>query len=621
MTYLPISDYGVIGNMRTAALVGKNGSIDWCCLPHMDSPSVFAAILDSRKGGRFHVRPAGCESSRQYYLGDTNVLCTEFKGASGQVTVTDFMPVSGSLHGKGQSQAFPEIHRLIRCDQGEAEVLVEWSPRFNYARSKVHLGIFQGGWIASGSGSALVLGIAEGGLEEAEIEEDKSGPVLRGKLKMQQGDKKALITSWGLNSVIAKPAESEAALRKTAELWTEWVHQEGVSHCDKWAGEFYPHLIRSELVLKLLINAESGAIAAAPTTSLPETIGGVRNWDYRYSWIRDSFQTAQALVSLGHKREAVELLEWMEQAAGGKVQGEEAPQILYGLHEEKSLEEYELDHLEGYKSSRPVRVGNAAARQLQLEVYGELMDTAYELALLGDLPGPEVREFLARMADEACRRWGEPDHGIWEVRTEPRHFTYSKVMVWVALDRAIKMAGQFGLEGDRDKWISTRDAVRAAVLDQGYSKESNSFTMYFGSSELDAANLRIPIMGFLPARDERVQGTINSTMKHLTKNGFVYRYHMDDGLPGKEGAFGLCTFWLVDSLSLSGRVTEAREILKGLLERSNTLGLLPEQFDPDTGEFLGNYPQGFSHIGLINSIIYLSEAEGRPVPARNEMET
>lgn len=612
MTYLPISDYGVIGNMRTAALVGSNGSIDWCCFPHLDSPSVFAAILDDRKGGRFRIWLPRAESSRQYYRGDTNILCTEFRSGPVQVTVSDFMPVSGSLHGRGLSEAFPEIHRLISCDRGDAEIQVEWSPRFNYARSKIQLGIFQGGWIASGAGEGLVLG----GLEDAEIVDGESGPTLRGSLKMRQGEKKALITSWGLNSAISSTAESEAALRNAAELWTEWAHQEGVSHCDKWAGEFYPHLIRSELVLKLLINADTGAIAAAPTTSLPETIGGVRNWDYRYSWIRDSFQTAQALVSLGHKREAVELLEWMRQVVSERHMEKEGPQILYGLHEHKDLEELELGHLEGYKLSRPVRIGNAAARQLQLEVYGELLDTAYELALLGDLPGPGAGEFLSRIADEACRRWSEPDHGIWEVRTEPRHFTYSKVMVWVALDRAIKMAAEFGLEGERGKWVSTRDEVRAAVLDKGYSKESGSFTMSFGSGDLDAANLRIPLVGFLPARDERVQGTINSTLKHLTRSGFVYRYKMDDGFPGKEGAFGLCTFWLADSLSLSGRVKEARQILTGVLDRVTSLGLLPEQFDPDTGEFLGNYPQAFSHIGLINSILYLSRAEGRPVPAR-----
>jgi len=615
MTYLPISDYGVIGNMRTVALIGKNGSIDWCCFPHLDSPSVFAGILDHRKGGSFRVWLPHAESSRQYYRGDTNILCTEFRSGSAQVTVSDFMPVSGSLHGRGQSEAFPEIHRLISCEQGEPEVLVEWSPRFNYARSKIQMGLFQGGWIASGSGSALVLGIGEGGLEDAEIEQDESGPVLRGRLRMRQGEKKALVSSWGLNSVISKPAASEEAFKRTAELWTEWAHQEGVSHCDKWAGEFYPHLIRSELVLKLLINSDTGAIAAAPTTSLPETIGGVRNWDYRYSWIRDSFQTAQALISLGHKREAVELLKWMEQVAGEK--GPEKPQILYGLHDQKDLAEYELDHLEGYRSSRPVRIGNAAAQQLQLEVYGELLDTAYDLAVLGDVPGPELMEFLARMADEACRRWSEPDHGIWEVRTEPRHFTYSKVMVWVALDRAIKMAVQFGLEGDCEKWAGTREEIREAVLDQGFNKALGSFVMSFGSGDLDAANLRLPLMGFLPADDQRVQGTINRTLKHLTRNGFVYRYNIDDGLPGKEGAFGLCTFWLVDSLALSGRVNEAREILMGVLGRCNSLRSASRAVRPDTGEFLGNYPQAFTHIGLINSILYLSRAEGRPVPARD----
>ncbi|HPL64633.1 MAG TPA: glycoside hydrolase family 15 protein [Syntrophales bacterium] len=612
-SYLPISDYGVIGNMRTAALVGSDGSIDWCSFPNLDSPSVFAAILDRRKGGRFRVWLPESDSTRQYYRGDTNILCTEFKGRSGKVTITDFMPVSGRIHGCGQSEAAPELHRILRCDGGDPEIMFEWRPRFDYAGAETRIGIFQGGWIASGPGNALILGGSGG----ADLEADGFGPVLRGRIRMRAGEKQVLVTSWGLSSVKISPEESEAAMERTAGLWQEWAHQEGISHCDEWAGEFYPHLIRSELVLKLMINADTGAMAAAPTTSLPETIGGVRNWDYRYAWIRDSFQAAQALVSLGHKREAVELLDWMERVAGGSGR-DRAPQIMYSLHGGTDLTEKELEHLEGYRCSRPVRIGNGAAEQLQLEIYGELMDTAYELALLGNVPEPGMMDFLARIADTACRRWKEPDHGIWEVRTEPRHFTYSKIMVWVALDRAVRLARKFGMKGNVKNWIRSRDEIRRAVLERGFDRNLGSFVMSFGSGDMDSANLRIPLMGFLPAGDPMVQGTIDMTLKRLTRNGFVFRYDGDDGLPGKEGAFGLCTFWMADALALSGRTHEARNILEGVLGRCNSLGLLPEQFDAVSGEYLGNYPQAFSHIGLINSIIYLSRAEGRPVPEKME---
>lgn len=608
--YLPISHYGAVGNLRSVALIGRNGSIDWCCFPVMDRPSVFAALLDHNRGGRFAVSAPELEAAGQRYLEDTNILETLFKGPSGRATLTDFMPIGGSIHGRGQSEADPEIQRIIHCSEGEIVIEVEWSPRFDYARRPTQIGIFQGGWMASGGPDSLVLG----GLPEGRLEQDKSGPVLRGRFRMQAGQRRVLAASWGMSSVAADLSVTMSKLDQTASLWRRWVHQEGASRLDEWAGDLHPTLIRSGLILKLLTNNDTGAIAAAPSTSLPERIGGLRNWDYRFAWIRDSFQTIQALLALEHAREALDLFHWMEKAVRSSCIDGSNPQVMYGLRGETDPAEIELNHLEGYRNSRPVRIGNGAAKQLQIEVYGNLIHTAYELAGRGEILDPNVRALLAHIADRACGVWREPDHGIWEVRSEPRHFTYSKVMVWVALDRAVQLAEKYGLEGNAALWRETGEAVRQAVLENGIDRSSGCFVRSFGAKDLDAANLLIPLVELLPPEDPRVQATIDRTMAELMENCLVYRYRSEDGLPEGEGAFGLCTCWLIDALALSGRLKEAWDIFDRLRRRAGHLGLFPEQFDPRSGEFLGNYPQAFTHIGLINSSLYLSYAEGRRIP-------
>jgi len=608
--YLPISDYGIIGNLRTAALVGRNGSIDWCCFPYLDSPSVFAAILDAGRGGRFSVSVKGGEHGEQEYIEDTNVLVTRSWTRSGRLAVTDLMPLSGRIAGRGRSQAPPVILRILDCEEGTVEVAVEWSPQFDYARARTRIEAIPNGWLATGGGEAMYLC----GLPTGTIDLNGQGANLHARFTMQEGDRRVLQVRWGLEDMTCDPGRAEAALAETVRVWRTWAHYEDLAQTPRWAGEWLPYVTRAELTLKLLTMANSGAIAAAPTTSLPEEIGGVRNWDYRYAWVRDASMTAQALVSLGHPREAIEFLQWMERTAEAHS-GARQPQVLFALHDATAdPEEIELEHLGGYRGSRPVRIGNAAARQLQLEIFGELISTGYELIRRGVKPSPQGLRFLTAVANYACSRWTEPDQGIWEIRGEPRHFVYSKVMVWVALDRAIYLAENHNLPGDVDRWRRTRTVIRERVLAEGYDPGLGSFVQSFGSKVLDAANLRLPLVEFLPFDDERVQGTIDATLEHLTKNGLVYRYLADDGLPGEEGAFGLCTFWLVDVLALSGRVEEAREIFDGIVARANHLGLLPEEFDPDTGEFLGNFPQAFTHIGLVNSALYLAHAEGRWVP-------
>ena len=613
--YLPIEDYGVIGNLRTVALIGRNGSVDWCCMPDLDSPSLFAALLDARRGGRFRAAPTGASRGRQRYLGNTNVLETTFDAEAGRLSVIDFMPITGSIVGVGPPPTAPELHRLVRCEQGQVEVEVEWSPRFDYARAPTRITAAEGGFVAHGAGTRASLGGLVG--DGARITQEEAGPVLHARLRLQAGDSVALVARYDSGECRCSVRDTEMALKETLSAWNDWAH-----HCvgaDEggcaFAGRRHPQVVRSGLVLKLLTHPGTGAIAAAATTSLPEEIGGVRNWDYRFSWIRDAAFTGQALFSIGHRAEALDFLLWAQHVSRTDGSDPLELRILYGLHEGVDLTERELEHLEGYRGSRPVRIGNGAAGQRQLDIFGELLGSAYELLRLRGRIEPSLMEFLSRVADRAATLWREPDFGIWEVRGGPRHFVYSKVMCWVALDRAVRMAERWGMPGQVEWWRREREAVRAAILAEGYDASVGAFVQSFGSTTLDASNLLIPVLEFLPFDDPRVQGTIDRTLTDLTEDGLVYRYRSGDGLPGGEGAFVLCTFWLVDALALSGRIAEAREIFEGVAARANHLGLYAEEVDPRTGEMLGNFPQAFSHVGFINSALYLARADGKQAPA------
>ncbi|HSJ64561.1 MAG TPA: glycoside hydrolase family 15 protein [Gemmatimonadaceae bacterium] len=603
--YAAIADYGVIGNLRSAALVAMDGAIDWCCLPELDSPSVLGALLDAGRGGRFVVRPTGAFEAEQEYVPDTNVLVTRFRTGSGQVTVTDFMPLRGSIIGCEDPDTRAEIHRLVQGDGGAVEIELEWSPRFGYAAEPTEVTTSDDGFVASQGQECAALGGVPG---RVAVQSGTLGGMVRGRFVMQQGERVALVMRYGSRDARHGLDEGSRALDQTIATWRDWV---AVETSDRsWAGACVPAVIRSELVLKLLTHPTTGAIAAAATTSLPETIGGVRNWDYRFSWIRDSAFTVQALMAVGHRAEALDFLAWAERAAMSR-DDRWGLQIMYGLRGETDLPERELTHLSGYRNSRPVRVGNAAARQRQHDIYGELMGAAHQFVLSGGVLEPDLLSFLSRVADQASVAWPTPDEGIWEVRREPRHYVYSKVMAWVALDRAIRLTMRTGMRGNVARWTRERDTVHAHVLAHGYDQELGAFVQAYGSRALDAANLLIPVMEFLPPDDPRVRRTIDLTLERLTDRGMVYRYLTDDGLPGSEGAFGLCTFWLVDALALSGRVDEARELFEGMVRRANHLGLYAEEIDPRSGAFLGNYPQAFTHIGLINSVLYLARAEGR----------
>jgi GH15 family glucan-1,4-alpha-glucosidase len=615
--YKAISDYGIIGNLRSVALIAKDGSIDWCCLPRMDDPSVFGAILDSHRGGFCRISPVEGEIGIQEYVGDTNVLRTKFQVGEGALSVTDFMPLEGDINGRNDSHAPPEIHRLLECQVNPVEVEVVWAPRLDYARNTTSMEQTANGWICRCGENILSIG----GMENEKQEEDDSGPLLKARFRLDPGDAKVVVIYWGSEDPKVDIDKTNSALQATLKTWNDWAHREGLVEKRVWAREQSRMVTRSALVFKLMNIADTGSIAAAPTTSLPEHIGGVRNWDYRYAWLRDAAMTAQALISIGHEEEAVDLLHWFEDVSKACAECNRELQIMYGLHGENELEEYELEHLEGYKGSKPVNIGNKAFSQFQLEVYGELVSTAYELARRGHQLQKEIFTFMAWIADHVVELWERPDYGIWEVRGEARHFVYSKVMAWFALDRALLLAEYYGLEGNVDRWKEEHKRIREQVMEKGFDKKLNSFVQSYGSSEMDAANLRLALVEFLPAEDPRIQGTINRTMEDLMEDDLIFRYISDDGLPGEEGAFGLCTFWLVDVLALSNRIEEAERIFNNMVARANHLGLFSEQIDPETGEFLGNFPQAFTHIGLINSTLYLAYAHGFEIPEHDPIGT
>jgi GH15 family glucan-1,4-alpha-glucosidase len=609
--YLPIAAHGAIGNLHTAALVAADGGIDWWCPPEFDRPSVFAAILDTSRGGRFRVSARGATAQRQGYLHHTNILETVHEVGRARLRIADFMPVRGNLdHGAPDAPA--EIVRVLTAD-GRVTVDLEWSPRFDYGRDEVAIEAGDGGFVATGMASGARLGLA-GVPEGAVIDAGETGPVVRASFELEDGERIALAIRWDADDLAIALDPALAALEETAAAWKDWVRKEEATGDRSWAGAWAEDVIRSELALKLLTFAPTGAIVAAATTSLPEWIGGIRNWDYRYSWIRDSALAAQALYALGHRTEAEAFIRWSERSARDEGEEDWGLRIVYGIRGGKCLPERELEHLEGYARSGPVRIGNGAVDQLQLDIYGELISAAYEVLRMGGELPDDILRFLPRVVDEGLHRWREPDYGIWEVRNGPDQFVYSKAMVWMALDRGIRMVDEGMLAGDTTRWQAARSEIATHVLENGYDPDLGAFTQRFGSGTLDASNLLLPLMEIIPFSDPRVQSTIDRTLQDLTEQDLVYRYKADDGLPGEEGAFGLCTFWLVDALALSGRLDEAYRVFDGMTSRANEAGLFSEQIDPANGEFLGNFPQAFTHMGLINSALYLAHMEGRETP-------
>lgn len=594
--YKPLEDYGIIGNLETCALVAKNGSIDWLCLPHLESPSVFGALLDKDKGGFFILRPKGSFKSEQKYIDRTNVLQTRFSALAGEATLTDFMPPfkKRSVWHKHQI-----LFRKIQCAKGVVSFEAGFQPRFNYARQKPRLKLTETGVEAYTKTEKLFL--------DSSLIFNLSPGAATAKFTLSAGEQAWFILQYNTRSGFT-PKAAARELTKTIHYWERWAHKCDLNTC-VFKGPWHNLVVRSGLVLKLLTHGETGAIAAAATTSLPEDIGGVRNWDYRFNWIRDSVFTAQALYNLGHNKEARELFNWYKRLFKGvKVKD---IQIMTGLHGERDIPEKILRNLSGHQNSKPVRVGNAAAKQPQLDIYGEFLNIAYEISRYGESISQSDWRLLKKVVNYVCQAWKNKDAGIWEMRNAKKHYVYSKLMCWVAIDRGLKIAQRKGFKAPEDVWQKARQEIRLSILNNGFCLEKNSFAQAYGSSSLDASSLLIPMMGFLPFTDTRVVGTIAAALKYLTKDNLVYRYVAADGLPGQEGGFVLCTNWLIDALALSGQIEQAEILYKNLLSYASPLGLLAEQIDNHSKRQLGNFPQGFSHVGLINSALYIGLAKGR----------
>ncbi|MFI0942542.1 glycoside hydrolase family 15 protein [Streptomyces sp. NPDC021020] len=591
-----IEDYALIGDLQTAALVGRDGSVDWLCLPRFDSAACFAALLGDEGNGRWRIAPldgTSDECSERSYRGDTLVLDTVWHTPDGTVKVTDFMP---------QRDHAPDLVRIVEGVSGEVAVRSELTLRFDYG-SVVP-------WVRRTNHQRVAVAGPDAVWLRTEPPLPMYGKDMRtyADVTVAAGDKVAFVLTWH-SSHSGKPRRTDPfeALDQSVEDWEQW----SAKCC--YEGPWRDAVLRSMITLKALTYAPSGGIAAAATTSLPEEIGGVRNWDYRYCWLRDAALTLNALVSGGFLTEAQAWRDWLLRA----VAGDPADlQIMYGIAGERRLTEYEIPWLKGYAGSAPVRVGNAAAGQLQLDVYGEVLDSLFLARNSGLRDEPHAWNLQRALMEFLEGKWREPDEGLWEVRGPRRHFVHSKVMAWVAADRAVRtLEAHPTLRGDADRWRSMRMQVHAEVCEKGYDAERNTFTQSYGSAELDAATLLIPQVGFLPASDRRVAGTVEAVRRELDHQGFVRRYSPGagnvDGLPGGEGAFLACSFWLADALHATGRTDEATALFERLLSVRNDVGLLAEEWDPVAGRQLGNYPQAFSHVGLVNTALALTGLDGR----------
>ena len=586
--YRNISDYGLIGDMRSAALVSIDGSIDYCSLPWFDSPTLFASLLDDKKGGFFCITPSATFTSSREYVTGTNILACTFTTNEGHATLHDFMPVENSL--------LPErpqgIHRCLRVDSGSMEFVLTLAPRPGYGVQKPVIVKEGGRFSVTGVTPSLYLMLTTCAWKAEGLGSD----TLTLTFTLRQGESAhfdLVLTPFDPDETLSCPFDS------TKKYWEEWLQVCMGGRCT-WIGEFTPLVHRSLLALKLLTFQPTGAIAAAVTTSLPESIGGDRNWDYRFTWLRDASFTLKALFSLGHINEADRFIRWLHHIY--RKTGSRNLQIMYSIQGEHVIEEKTLTHLSGYRNSSPVRTGNAARGQNQWDIYGEVMDAALRLSDYAGKIDDDLWPFFRDICEMAMENWRKPDDGIWEVRNGPHHFVYSKVMCWVALDRGITIAGRFGFEAPLERWSAEREAIKNEVIARGFSSRSNCFVQRYDTELLDASLLLLPLVNFLPISDSRIQGTIEACRTHLLQNGFVRRYVADDGLEGKEGGFVLCNFWLIECLALSGKIEAAEKLLAVTMRASNDLGLFSEEYDPHRGEMLGNFPQAFSHIGYINAV-------------------
>ena len=604
---LPVGDYAMLSDCRCAALVSRAGSVDWLCFPRFDAPAVFARILDPA-GGHFAIRPVGEFEATRAYVDQTMALETTFRTAAGTMVLTDAMALGRSERGHDLGTRSPGILlRQLACTAGEMDVEVSYAPRPEFGLIHPILEQVPGGLAARGGASRLLLSAP------SVFQIDGAIAIARLRLTVGQTASFALqhTPMWGPPLGVWDSDEITARLGDTVEGWRSWsaIHQ-------TYEGPWRDLVHHSGRVLQALTFAPTGAIVAAPTTSLPETIGGGRNWDYRYTWVRDASFTMEALWVAACPDEAGKFFGFLADAAASQLQRGTDLQIMFGIGGERDLSERELPHLAGWRDSRPVRVGNGAWNQRQLDVYGEMLGAAWRLVQqLGELD-PVTQRFMSAAADTAAARWEEKDQGIWEIRGEPRDFLYSKLMCWVALDRAIALAPRLGAEDKVRGWTAARDEIRAAILERGWNEKAAAFTQAFGSEDLDASNLMLAITGFLPGSDPRMKATIDATAARLTdERGLVYRYLARDGLAGEEGTFLLCTFWLAQAQALAGELDQATATFERAVKAISDVGLLAEEVDASSGEMIGNFPQAFSHIGLINAAWAIAQARQRTNPA------
>ncbi len=599
---LRLEDYALIGDTHSAALVGRDGSLDWLCLPRFDSGACFAALLGDDRHGTWALRPRGeVRAVGRRYRPDTLVLETELEAGGGVVRLVDFMPVRDDR---------PNVIRIVEGLRGRVPVRSRLAPRFDYGSVPPWFRPLDGGFLALAGPDALAIAApgdscitADGALET--------------ELVVGEGDRAAFAATWfPSHETLPEPLPALEALAGTERWWREWA-----SRCAD-AGPWRDAVVRSLITLKAMTYEPTGGLVAAPTTSLPEQLGGVRNWDYRYCWVRDATFTLYAFLDAGYTEEAAAWRDWLLRAVAGDP---DDFQLMYGPAGERRLPELELEWLPGYEDSRPVRIGNAAHRQRQLDVFGELMDALHKVRKAGIHPSADAWQLQRRLLDRLESGWREPDAGIWEMRGPGRDFTHSKVMAWVAFDRAAKAVEQFGLDGPVERWRRTAAEIHAEVCERGWNAELGAFVQHYGSGRLDAALLMLPLVGFLPASDERVRATVEAIERDLTVDGLVFRYAHDEGtrrldaLPPGEGCFLPCSFWLADCLVLLGRRDDARELFERLLALRNDVGLLAEEYDVEHGRLVGNFPQAFTHLSLTNAASNLTRGVG-PAHDRGEHE-
>ncbi|QBD77871.1 glycoside hydrolase family 15 protein [Ktedonosporobacter rubrisoli] len=635
-SYQPINSYGVIGDCHSTVLISPDGSVDWGCLPDFDSPAIFCRLLDAEHGGYFQIAPTGGNiPGSQRYLRGSNVLQTRFASTFGEIVLTDFMPVetleawpykamnnnTWRAHEDGSCHC---LVRIVECTHGEMPVTVSLKVSPDYAATPSEVALIadnKGAMISSAQQHVALAMIGADLLASCTMDvaqaADEWHQTITVQATLREGERLLFALGMGRSAQAARrlvevelhQRNFDVELAHTLHCWRQWL-----AGCT-YQGPYSEWVHRSALALKMMTYAPTGAIVAAPTTSLPEELGGVRNWDYRFTWLRDATFTLYALNVLGFTAEARAFTHWLRNLS--YTDGEDL-QIMYGIRGERELAEQELHHLSGYCGSSPVRIGNAAAQQKQMDVFGEVLDCIHLYRRQGGferygekLEGP-LWQMMQTLVEHVCAHWQEPDSGIWEVRGGLRHYVYSKVMCWVALDRGIRAAQQLNLDADLPRWIMIRDQIRADILCHGYDTSIGAFTQSYGSAALDASTLLLPLVGFIPPDDPRMRSTVDRIMESLTdKHGFVYRYLSDDGLSGGEGTFTLCTFWLVDNLAMQGRLDEARSLFERLLTYAGRLGLFSEEIEAQSNEALGNYPQAFTHIALINSAQNLRKAEIR----------